>query len=107
LLSSSQPSQVFHLQLHINSLLETHYLLNMSHDAIGAQNQPLAPLNTIHGRSNNGLKTHKQVKAKETKPAMEICDIKINDATMDLELAGRLTSTAIDQFLFFMNQVPL
>jgi hypothetical protein len=82
----------------------------MSHDAIGAQNsdyQPLTPLNTIHGRSNNGLKAHKQLKSKDTKPVMELCDVRINDAALDLELAGRLTSTAIDQFLFFMNQVPL
>ena len=75
----------------------------MSYDGNSAEHQPLTPLNTTNGR---GLKSHKAVKSfKEIKPAMELCEIKL-DEVMDAELAGRLTATAIEQFLFFMNQVP-
>ena len=82
----------------------------MSHDTINAQNleyRPLTLLNTIHGRSSHGVKAQKVIKEKESKPSVELCDVKIGGVTMDLELANRLISIAIDQFLFFTNQVPL
>ncbi|KIM26554.1 hypothetical protein M408DRAFT_330515 [Serendipita vermifera MAFF 305830] len=78
----------------------------MSHDANSAEYQPLAPLNTLGGRTPHGLKSRKANKPlKENKPAMEVCDVTL-DEVVDLELAGRLTATAIEQFLFFLNQVP-
>ncbi|KAG8819791.1 hypothetical protein FRC19_009519 [Serendipita sp. 401] len=73
----------------------------------GIDDQPVSPLNSSNRVASP--KTRTPIESKQSnmeKRVMEIHEMQLSDDVLDSQLATRLASTAVEQFLFFTNQLP-
>ncbi|KAG8796651.1 hypothetical protein FRC16_009598 [Serendipita sp. 398] len=73
----------------------------------GIDDQPVSPLNSSNRVASP--KTRTPIESKQSnmeKRVMEIHEMQLSDDVLDAQLATRLASTAVEQFLFFTNQLP-
>ncbi|KAG8808366.1 hypothetical protein FRC17_003986 [Serendipita sp. 399] len=69
--------------------------------------QPFSPFNAPYPISGQKNRTPMLSKQNNTeKKAIEVLEMRLSDDVLDVQLAIRLASTAVEQFLFFTNQIP-
>jgi hypothetical protein len=75
--------------------------------SVGIESRRLTPLNNVAAPNRQGLKplSSKKVPQKQSTP-IRTCEVVVNDDPIGAQLAGRFATTAIEQFMFFTNQIP-